>query len=212
MDLRIRVDREHFEYLRVQKGSLDKFAHDFQHWHRLYEEDLRNTYEQISAFLPSQCAEVLDVGSGLGGIDVLLLRHYAALDQATRLTLLDGHDDDARVKLHRLTFNNMRVARNFHWKNGTPITMLDTVRTDVQKFEREADLVVSFGAWCFHVEPMIYLPQILGSGSHKNTVFILDVRRDKRSYMTDLLRHLELKAVAAEREKWQRCIFHVRKT
>src|SRR5690606_17055673 len=151
---------EHFEYLRIQKGNLDLLGRDFPRWLDAYNLDIRSTFEDVLPWLPATCGEILDVGSGLGGIDVLLSRHYRARGEPPGVTLLDGLDDPPVVQLHRKTFSNARIARNFHWKNGTSLLKFSCVAPWVERFEHPFDLVVSFGAWCFHVAPEVYLPQL----------------------------------------------------
>lgn len=210
MKFEIRVDEEHFEYLRIQKGSLDEYAHNRADWHRRYEADLRETYEQIAPWLPQSCSLLLDVGSGLGGIDVLVARHYAERDQAPAVRLLDGHDDPPVMNLHRLTFNNMRIARNFQVKNGLAPLKLGAYRTDVAHFEAPFDLITSFGSWCFHMPPSVYLPAICASAVKPSTVLILDVRRHKLEWMGDLERVFEVVTIVAAKPKWSRIVFKVR--
>jgi SAM-dependent methyltransferase len=207
MNPKIRVDQEHFDYLRLQKGSLDDIAHDRPRWHQHYEADLRETYRQIAPWIPNQCAAMLDVGSGLGGIDVLLARHYAEHDQAPQVALLDGHDDEPVMTLHRRTFNNMRVAREFQVANGLPGSRFTGYRTDVTYFERSFDLIMSFGSWCFHYPPEVYLARLCAGAIHHRTVIILDVRRNKLSWMGDLERVFELVTMVAAKPKWSRCVF-----
>lgn len=43
---------------------------------RQYGEELTQTFAQIKPFLPRTAKRILDIGSGMAGIDVLLGRHY----------------------------------------------------------------------------------------------------------------------------------------
>lgn len=210
MDLSLRVDPEHFDYLRIQKGSLDDISHDRPRWHRAYEADIRETYRQIEPWLPDQCERLLDVGSGLGGIDVLVARHYAERGQAPAIRLLDGEDDPPVMHLHRHTFNNMRIARNFFWKNGVNPTQFGSYAPEVEHFEAPFDFITSFGSWCFHMPPSVYLPAICSSGLKPSTVLVIDVRKHRLEWMADLERVLELVTVVATKPKWSRCVFRVR--
>lgn len=211
MNFRLHVDPEHFEYLRIQKGSLDQFAGDRLEWQKHYEADLAATFGQIEPFLPADCGEILDVGSGLGGIDVLLSRHYLARNrEAPGVTLLDGLEDPPVMNLHRRTFSNARIARNFHWKNGTSLLRLATVGPDVQTFAQPFDLIVSFGSWCFHYPPAFYLGPVCTSGLKPSTVLVLDVRAEKPDWFGDLERALELVTMVAVKPKWSRCVFRVK--
>jgi len=44
---------------------------------QLFNQDFAREYETIRPALPELCSTVLDIGCGVGGIDVLLHRHYA---------------------------------------------------------------------------------------------------------------------------------------
>lgn len=210
MNFDIHIDPEHFEYLRIQKGNLDQFADDFADWKRRYVTDLRTAYEAIAPWLPATCGEFLDVGSGLGGMDVLIRRHYEERGQAPMVQLLDGWEDPPRMKLHRQTFNSMRQARNFQVKNGCYPLRFGAYVPSVEKFDRAVDLVVSFGSWCFHYPPSEYLPRLLKSGVHAGTVLILEVRRDRPAWWRELARDLEPWELITEKAKWVRWAFRVR--
>lgn len=210
MKFDLHIDPEHFEYLRIQKGNLDKYAHDFADWKRRYQTDLQHAYEAIAPWLPQTCGELLDVGSGLGGMDVLIRRHYEARGQEPLVALLDGWDDPPKMRVHRETFNSMRQARNFQVKNGCFPLRFEAYSPGVAKFPRAFDLVVSFGSWCFHYPPSEYLPRLLESGVHNGTVLILEVRRDRPAWWDELRRDLVPWELITEKPKWVRWAFRVK--
>lgn len=194
MNTEIDVSDEAFEYLRLQKGSLDKFSHDRPRWLAAYRTDLQRTFDEIKPWLPERCWALLDIGSGLGGIDALLSRHY---DGGPFVNLLDGVDDRPQMNLHRQTFSNERVARNFLRANGV---RGDRIRyhgptATAEDLRAPYDLVVSFGSWCFHYEPNEYLPRLLaGGGLHAESVVIVDVRAGKKLWheqLEDVLRPIK---------------------
>lgn len=212
MKTEIRVEPEHFEYLRIQKGSLDEYAHDFPDWHRRYQDTLRETFDQVAPWLPEQCANMLDVGSGLGGIDVLLARHYHAHAQDPVVSLLDGIDDPPVMVLHRRTFNSMRVARDFQTKNGLNPQRFASYDADphADDFEAQFDLVVSFGSWCFHYPPSLYLKQVYRACVRGGTILCIDVRRHKLEWMRQLEQVFDLVTMVHLKTKWSRCVFRVK--
>lgn len=195
------VSDDAFRYLRVHRGSLDHLKHDRRRWDRAYARQIRQSYESMLPHLPDRCASVLDVGSGLGGIDVLLRRHYAP---EPVVTLLDGEDDEPVVELHRRTFCSREAALAFQEANGgraqyrSPHNLLPLLVP--------ADLVVSTGAWCFHFEPSTYLEYVL-ENSAPGVTMILDVRNDKPSWLAYLLNHLDCVDVAAVERKRTRRVF-----
>ncbi len=174
------VEDSHFQYLRQQKGSLDTVSHDREVWHLAYEQALTKDYAGIHPFLPASCSSILDVGGGLGGIDTLLVKKFGT---DCEVCILDGENDPPVMHLHRETFNNMAVARDFLSKNG------------VQKFSyyappslgtpRPFDLIISLGSWCFHYEPKTYLGFVRAC-CRSGTVIILDVRKNKTEWLQEL--------------------------
>lgn len=203
---RIAVNDEQFEYLRWQKGSLFELSQDRERWQAAYEHELRQTYFEIRKYLPDPCWGVLDIGSGLGGIDVLLTRHYA--DSPPYIHLLDGEQDSPRMRLHRQTFNNMKVARAFQIANGVRTDRFSYFTTGASNLPRPYDLVLSLGSWCFHYPPDTYLPLLLsGGGLHMDSVLIVDVRRTKPEYEQQLAQSLERVDVIRSERKYTRSVY-----
>lgn len=216
MNLHVTVEDEHFEFLRLQKGRLDEISDDRAAWHEAYEADLAQTFDGIRPFLPATCWGLLDIGSGLGGIDILIARHYAAAHRGPDpkkgwpyVHLLDGVEDRPEVILHRQTYNDMRVAKDFQVKNGLPPERFGFFGTREQFYPRPYDLVVSFGSWCFHYAPDAYL-KTLRLGLHADTVLILDVRATKPEWIAELDETFQRIAVIATRPKWHRVVYGVR--
>jgi SAM-dependent methyltransferase len=206
IDSPVIVDDEQFEYLRVQKGSLFEISHDRQRWQAAYERELRQTYQGMQKYLPDPCWGVLDIGSGLGGIDVLLTRHYQP--DPPYVHLLDGEDDAPTMKLHRQTFNSMKVARRFLLANGVRPDRFGyfTIATNV--LPRPYDIVLSLGSWCFHYPPDTYLELLLGGGGlHMGTVLIMDVRTGKPEYAAQIAESLERVGIIKEASKYTRAVY-----
>lgn len=203
------VEDSHFEYLRLQKGKLHDLIDDRQRWLIAYQHDLANTYHEIREHLPAMCWGLLDIGSGLGGIDVLLSRHYG--DQPY-VNLLDGEDDPPEMKLHRQTFNSMKIARDFLVKNGVRSDRFGYLTTKADFVVKPYDVVVSFGSWCFHYEPDVYLPLLLsGGGLHSDSIIIVDVRNDRPDYDRQLRNALYQVAIVRRSTKFTRTVFRLRR-
>lgn len=178
------VEKEHFKYLHVQRGEVsDAFKGGFDAWKAAYLRSLDTIYESIDRVLPARCGSVLDVGSGLGGIDILLARRYPDLVVHT----LDGVDDPPVVESHSKPFSSGRVTADFLKKNGVVKHIHHAPHT--QAFDTKFDLVVSFAAWGFHIFPNDYLPQVKAALA-KNAVVILDVRHTRRDWVEDFVREL----------------------
>lgn len=202
----IKVSDDQFEYLKEQKGRLFELSHDRERWLAAYQKELQQTYEALRKHLPDPCWGVLDIGSGLGGIDILLSRHYEP--EPPYIHLLDGEDDEPRMKLHRQTFNSMKVARKFLVSNGVRPDRISYFTTATQVLPRPYDLVLSLGSWCFHYPPETYLGLLLcGGGLHMDSVLIVDVRAGKPDYLEQLGRSLERVAVIKAAPKYTRAVY-----
>ena len=175
--MQLLIDKKDFDYLRLQRGDLYSFVNDFDAFTAAYQERLSETLASMKPVLPKVCNRVLDVGSGLGGIDIFIHDHYQRENgRGPNIHLLDGESDKPKVLKHDQTFNDMFRSITFLKRNGVEFVSFSTPDnlSDIGQF----DLVVSFAAWCFHFHPKIYLDYVV-KHCHATTVLILDVRRNE---------------------------------
>lgn len=173
MSADIVITENAFPYLVAQRGALDDMRGDRDLWCRRYQEILNSEMRMIEPYLPETCDSILDVGGGMGGIDILLNRHF----NGSHITILDGLSDPPMMQKHAETFSNMGAAADFLKMNGvTGYDFLDA-NSAGWKPTRYYDLVVSFKSWCFHIEPRRYLDVVLQSCIPGKTKLIIDVRR-----------------------------------
>jgi SAM-dependent methyltransferase len=166
-----------------------------------YKASLQEIYESVLPHLPGKCAALLDVGSGLGGIDVLLSRHYG---HKVLVCTIDGEDDPAEVKLHRIPFNNQIIQADFLRLNG--VLLQHHYSPDFDQLEERFDLVVSFASWCFHFPPEVYLDRILLALSPA-AVIVLDVRNSKPDWLMQLRKVFGTGTEIATTEKFTRMVW-----
>jgi SAM-dependent methyltransferase len=192
------VEPKHFEYLVIQHGKVSDHRHDFSKWKAAYEASLADIFASILPALPAKCGSVLDVGSGLGGIDILVAKHYSP---QPRVFLLDGLNDEPVVNASYKTFSNAVVAQDFQVKNGVKaIGCTDDVPGE--KF----DLIHSYFAYGFHVHPGDYLAD-LKKAVHDKTVLIFDVRRSKKEWLREFIEAFGVPKVLFTAEKYVRVAF-----
>lgn len=196
------IEPKHFEYLVIQHGNVAHEQKNFVKWKAAYEASLQTLYEQIKSSLPKTCCNLLDIGSGLGGIDILLRQHYG--DSLETMWLLDGLNDPPEVKSSFKTFNNAKVTLDFQAKNGVTNARVITDTKPVGV----VDLVVSFSAYGFHIHPGDYL-QDIKEVIHKDTVILLDVRRTKRVWLELFVGEFGVPKVLHQAEKYVRLGFRV---
>lgn len=200
------ISDEAFEYLRVQQGALDAMKHDRNKWEQAYEHGLHATVQSFASFIPQPCERILDVGSGLGGVNILLHQLTKA-----EVWLLDGLADGPEMKRSYLTHNSMSVAQKFLEDNGVnfggcfaPNLTAKPARGRVKPPMFE--LVVSLSAWCFHFPPISYLRFVvacLGKGGR----IVVDVRKDRDEYDAQLDEYLRLVAIVLTGRKFERRVY-----
>jgi SAM-dependent methyltransferase len=183
----IYIPAEAYPYLVIQRGALDDMRGEPQVWIDRYAQALQSEYWSMEPYLPAVCHSILDVGSGMGGIDILLARHYG---EGIRVTLMDGIDDLADMEWHSRTFNSMTVAKAFLAANQVLEVDLIDANDPGRRLSRYYDLVVSLKAWCFHIEPAEHL-KVIAEAMHPGATLIVDVRRDRPEWEAQLCEHFQ---------------------
>lgn len=180
------ISDEAYKYLYVQRGAISDVKGREQ-WEIAYNIHTDSQYELMRDYLPQKCNTVLDIGSGLGGINVLINRHYGG---KPHFELLDGKDDEPVVIKHKQTFNNHKVSERFLLANGLENFTLSTpsFQTGLKK-----DLIISMNAFMFHIPPWEYYT-LLESSLKPGTVCIFKVRRstDYLEYIRGLFKEIRV--------------------
>lgn len=147
---------------------------------KLFNEDFAHEYETIRSALPDSCSAILDIGCGVGGIDVLLHRHYA--DSNLKYYLLDKTQVEKSIwygfESRGAFYNSLEVARDVLTSNGIPdenIYLIPASEDCRIEIAQPIDLIISLISWGFHYPVETYLGrayELLRLGGH----LILDVR------------------------------------
>lgn len=197
------VESGHLEYLALQKGKISDLATDLPAWTAAYNALIERDFRAIEPWIPKLCRSILDIGGGLGAIDVLLVRKYGI---TCEVCILDGESDPPVMNLHRTTFNDMRVTADFLKKNG--VEHFSYYVPDKLENPRPFDLIISLGSWCFHYAPETYL-DFVRSCCRAGTTLIVDVRKGKPEWSRALEKIFRLRAVLHLRPKFDRMVFQV---
>ena len=177
----ILISTEARPYLEVQQGKLWELR-GTPLWDREYQRRMAGLLENIKTAFPARCARLLDVGSGLGGIDILISRN---IDPAPAVWLLDGIANRPEMRRHAEPFNNMEVAGRFLRDNGVELAGFLGPKEAIAHRGIPCDLITSFGAWCFHIEPGVYLPFVRRSLNPGGRL-IVEVRADRPDYIAQI--------------------------
>jgi hypothetical protein len=193
----VHVEPADRKYLNVQVGELSDFV-ESPDWQKLYEEHLWQRMNQIEPYLPDTVKQYCDIGGGLSGISILLNIYFG---NSIHVNVIDG-DAPPVVINHGMPFNSSDRTRAFLTNNQVgAVTVWSTHQLPIQRFE----LITSFRAWCFHVEPSAYLAWCVAHLSPRGCA-IIDVRKDQPSWLTALRKAFANSQMIAENGKgdlWQ---------
>ena len=154
----------------------------------LYLSNLTKIMTVMRPKLPNHCDRILDIGCGLGGIDVLLYHQFStAPNEHVELWMLDKDDDSPLRGGHYAGFtdtttaayNSLDVTRNFLEANKVPSNRIQLVNIEQDSFPSSIkfDLVLSLLSWGFHYPVDVYLEKVVQSLKSSGALFI-DIRRD----------------------------------
>jgi len=182
-------------WLIVQRGGEAQFAHDQKRWQHEFETTLGQTLMNMQPYFPTKCDNYLDLGSGLGAIDMLIRNHY----------------DGSVPKKEQGTYSNRAAALAFWRANGfraphylTP----DEARKRVNELPI-FDLVISVGSWCFHYAPGVFL-DLVKQTTKPGSVIITDVRTRQTAWANVLAKEFKLIAeIPVPLAKYHKAVYHV---
>lgn len=118
---------------------------------------IEEEYNQLKQFLPRQIKSVLDIGCGMGGIDIFLYRDYKP-----KITFLDRDGIDKRIEYgYRETpskYNLLSETKKFVESHG--VYGADYINIDQEPFPiQEFDLTISLLAMGYHFPFDTYRPK-----------------------------------------------------
>lgn len=174
----------------------------------LYQRDMLAEFDTFREVLPDSCATILDIGCGVGGIDVLLDRHYRP--RQPLIYLLDRTETSAEVyylfRQRAAFYNSLDVARDLLMRNGIPAQRIyqlaATDQYEVCVEDQRFDLVISLLSWGFHFPVRTYVSRVAEVLSETGRV-ILDIRDDTDG-IDQLRRHFAWNEIIWESEKFKR--------
>lgn len=147
----------------------------------LYSQDMEKEYTTLKDFLPNSVENILDIGCGVGGIDVFLYRHYNA---NINIYLLDKSAVDKKVfyffEQTGSFYNSLHLAQELLILNGVDKTKIHTQEvTDKNKilFQENFGLIISLISWGFHYPVSTYLDEVYNK-LKTGGILIIDVRKD----------------------------------
>jgi hypothetical protein len=146
-----------------------------------FQKDINTEFSRIKLFLPKESQNILDIGSGMAAIDILVSNHYG---HKVNIHLLDKAKLDTEIyygfENKASYYNSFDLALKMLTDNGVSrenIHMHDTEDLGPAFQKQKYDLVTSFISWGFHYPISTYIQQVSDS-MLDNGVLIVDVRKD----------------------------------
>jgi len=200
-----------YPYLRVQKGEINHIE-DFASFKEAYNQGLKELFDLILPWVPAGLKTSLDIGSGMGGIDILLQKHFNH-----HVFLLDALETPPICEKHDKPFNSYQTTEGFFYANGIDPDFLDYVPAKnamhpetISIFKsKKMDLILSVGSYCFHYSPLEYL-NLVKAACHKETILIFDVRNRHTDWLEILRDNFTEVAVLLESEKFTKRVFKIK--
>ncbi len=166
---------------------------------KLYVEDMLEEYYDIKNFLPERCSRILDIGCGIGSINIFLYEHYNH-DQDLEIHLLDktalDQDVNYGFKNEAAFYNSLELAKHFLTLNSIPVNNVITheVTPDYSiPINGTVDLIISLISWGFHYPVSVYLNQVSELLSENGRI-IIDIRKDTgaEKELNSTFKHVEI--------------------
>jgi len=149
----------------------------------LYKKEMVEIFNTMSEYLPAKPLAILDIGAGMGGIDLVLYHHY---NNKPNLYLLDkdGVSEKINAGFNKTAedfshYNSFAHAKLFLTDNNVPADHIHTINISSEAFptEQKFDLVISLLSWGFHYPISTYVQEVYDSLQSGGSL-IIDVRKD----------------------------------
>lgn len=133
-------------------------------------------FNELINFLPKKINNVVDIGSGLGIINIFLERHFT---NNINFILIDKNRIEKKVSYGFCSdgefYNNFNLTADFLKNHGIDMNKIKLIDADKKNIINDKfDLVISLLSMGYHYPINQYL-SFLKKNTHKNTVFIFDV-------------------------------------
>lgn len=146
---------------------------------------------------------VLDIGSGLGALDIVMVREFDC-----HVFMVDGEDGGPKSVYHNVPFCSRDAVERFMYENAVDSSKYLYCAPRHIGEPMLFNLVVSFRAWCFHFGPEHYLPFVWDS-CPVGTRIIVDMRRGHDDWREKMRSCFNEVAVIEQQPKFERVVFEV---
>mgnify|MGYP006143914829 FL=1 len=145
---------------------------------RAYFDDMRSEYKSIKNYINPQNKEILSIGGGLGGLELILNKKF----NVKSFTFIERNFISPKIKYgwdsnNNEGYNDLDLLKNFLIKNDLPFSKFTIFNYDKDVLpNKKFDLVISLFSLDYHYDFNIYL-NYLKQISHKETKIVFDTIR-----------------------------------
>lgn len=157
-------------------------TNSIQRLSNLYYNDMEKDYQEIQPHIPDDAENVLDIGCGLGGINLFLSSDY---NGDVNHYLLDKTEISKIFYGFRQTpaaYNSLNVTKEFLTSNGIDNERLTTIDISRDEFPTDPNfgLIISLKSWGFHYPLETYLNGVK-KALNEDGKLIIDLRKETNS-------------------------------
>ncbi len=189
--------RHHF----VEGGVVENFDEQIQK----YEEYIARQFESIQRWIPDSVSSVLDIGCGLGGINIPLCHAFPSVK---RIKLIDGDGTGERKMSYNLdttAWMDRKIAVSFVRANVDSVIVSEY---PPDKAYVPAELMISIKSCGHHYPVDVYIP-LMKKSLYKTKRVILDIRRKTNGVETMEENGFRMIGQCYETNKHKRIIFEL---
>ena len=146
-------------------------------------QDFLEEFNEISNYLPKKNQNVLDIGSGLGIINIFINDYY---NNIINFTLIDKNYTEKKVSYgfdeKGQFYNDFNVTLDLLTNNGISQEKLNIISVESKHtINKKFDLVISLLSLGYHYSIDQYL-EFFNKNTHRNTRFIFDIAKEYNDY------------------------------
>ena len=145
---------------------------------KLYFNDMKNEYECIKNYIDPENKNILSIGGGLGGLEIILNNNF----DVKKFSFIERNFVSKKVRYgwdnnNNEAYNDLNLLNNFLVKNGLYQSKFSIFDYDNDELpNKKFDLVISLFSLDYHYNFDIYL-DYLKKNTHKDTKIIFDTIR-----------------------------------
>ena len=198
----MKIPNSCLEWIKLQRSGYKNTEKEFQL-------NMQKEYVLMMQYLPEKCNSILDIGCGIGGIDVILYHHFGN----PALYLLDNSKVSSQILYGfdrgESFYNSFQATKDLMDANAVKNYMLIDSSEELPDL-KNIDLVLSILSWGYHYPIGTYLSYV-DSVLSENGTLIMDIRewtdgveevKQVFPFVKEVSHYNKSKRIAARRTEW----------